>query len=61
MVSLVEISLSMLTHTLQLGVIVLSLVHLFNAQGDQGFAQFKDIDVRHNGIELKVLTVLPIS
>jgi hypothetical protein len=26
---------------------------LFNAQGDQGTAQFKDIDVRHNGIELE--------
>jgi outer membrane cobalamin receptor len=26
---------------------------LFNAQGDQGTAQFKDIDVQHNGIELE--------
>jgi len=26
---------------------------LFNAQGDQGYGQFKDIDVRHNGIELE--------
>ena len=26
---------------------------LFNAQGDQGTAQFRDIDVRHNGIELE--------
>jgi hypothetical protein len=26
---------------------------LFNSQGDQGTAQFRDIDVRHNGIELE--------
>ena len=26
---------------------------LFNAQGDQGTAQFKDIDVTHNGIEVE--------
>ena len=26
---------------------------LFNAQGDQGTAQFRDIDVRHNGIEVE--------
>ena len=26
---------------------------LFNAQGDQGTAQFRDIDVRHNGIEIE--------
>ena len=26
---------------------------LFNAQGDQGYAQFRDIDVRHNGVELE--------
>jgi len=26
---------------------------LFNAQGDQGYAQFRDIDVRHNGIEIE--------
>ena len=26
---------------------------LFNAQGDQGTAQFRDIDVRHNGVELE--------
>ena len=33
---------------------------LFNAQGDQGTAQFKDIDVVHNGIELE-LTYRPTS
>ena len=26
---------------------------LFNAQGDQGTAQFRDVDVRHNGIEVE--------
>jgi len=26
---------------------------LFNAQGDQGTAQFSDIDVRHNGVEVE--------
>jgi len=26
---------------------------LFNSQGDQGTAQFRDIDVRHNGIEFE--------
>lgn len=38
---------------------------LFNAQGDEGTAQFKDIDVNHKGIELEVdyrpLTALKLT